>query len=102
MNPGRRPRIRSSEDFGVPKCRGLTAYLTRRSHVDRPSAAATARDPAVVLLMVTAVSLGIGLSASGGELRMNTHDPNVRRNRMSWSGVALAAFVSLAARERDL
>jgi hypothetical protein len=28
---------------------------------------------------------------------MNTHDPNARRNRVSWPGVALAAFVSLAA-----
>jgi uncharacterized protein (TIGR03435 family) len=28
---------------------------------------------------------------------MNTHDLDARRNRVSWSGVALAAFVSLAA-----
>jgi hypothetical protein len=51
----------------------------------------------VVLPMVPAVSLGIGLSASGRELRMNTHDSNARRSRVSWPGLALAAFVSLAA-----
>ena len=28
---------------------------------------------------------------------MNTHDPDARRNSVSWPGVALAAFVSLAA-----